>query len=124
MLTSAFFLGKPTGRCERGQHEVMFPPDSAVPVSLAGMHGMAGGGLLPAPPHLWCPPGNQGEEDRFSCGHVFFGRENRAGKWGVKGAWGRVGLADGGVLLEPRISQHCSQQLTRASPPASNLAGL
>lgn len=26
----------------------------------------------------------------------FFGKENQAGKRGVKGAWGRMGLAEGG----------------------------
>jgi len=81
-------------------------------------------GLLPVPPLRGIYLGSREKRIDSAVAFSFFGRENWPGKWGVKGAQGFMGLAEGGVLLEPWLSSHRSWQLSWASPPVSNLSGL
>lgn len=58
--------------------------------------GLAGlEGLLPAPPPLRRPPGEQGQKDRFSYGHVFFWEGKLGWEVGSERSVGPRG-ADGG----------------------------
>jgi len=106
MLTLSFFLGKPTGRRERRWDDVMSAPGT-VPVCLEGPHGMADG-LAARSPTPWHLPGEQREEDRFSCGLLFFWERKLA--WevgserstGLHGA-GRGRCASGALALVPPL---------------------
>lgn len=77
--------------------------------------------LLPVPSLPRPPPGEQGQEDQLSCGHVFFGRAKLGWEMGSERS---EGLEKARVLLERCMWQHHSQQITWASPLVSKLWGL